>query len=293
MNTIKSNSIGIGLRLPHIRQIIELRPDVDWLEIHSCNFVDSKTNLALLDKVAEHYALSFHGVSLNLGGIEPLNKPYLYSLKAMCDEFQPALISDHACFTTLGNRNYHDLLPIPFSLEAVRHMATRITQIQDALQRQILVENVSRYYNYPDQDLSEAGFLSALVENSGCGLLLDINNAYVNQKNHGQSAFDFCRALPSDSIKEVHLGGHHVDDELYIDCHSKPIADNVWGLYQRFTHYHKDRNNKKLPATLIEWDNQLPPLETLLRERNRAKKIIGTPHSTTTELELSVTSKAS
>lgn len=279
MNSVKNNSTGIGLRLPHIHQVIEQRPEVDWLEIHSCNFVDSITNLALLDQVAEHYPLSFHGVSMNLGGIDPLSETYLHSLKKMCDQFQPTFVSDHACFTTFGSRNYHDLLPVPFSHEAVRHMTKRIIQVQDVLQRPILLENVSRYFNYPDQELSEAEFLSALVAESGCGLLLDINNAYVNQINHQQSAIDFYRSLPINHIQELHLGGHHMDDGHCIDSHSTPIVDAVWQLFQSFVQYYQSQYTSKLPATIIEWDNQLPPLATLMNEQARAKKIIEALHS--------------
>ncbi|MAZ88165.1 MAG: hypothetical protein CL693_11000 [Cellvibrionaceae bacterium] len=293
MKSIDNNTVGIGLRLPHIHHILEQQPDVDWFEVHSCNFVDSRTNLGLLNQVAEHYALSFHGVSMNLGGIDPLSDSYLRSLKHMCDRFQPTLVSDHACFTTLGSRNYHDLLPVPFSFDAVQHMAKRIIHIQDVLQRQILLENVSRYFNYPNQDLSEAEFLTALIEESNCGLLLDINNAYVNQMNHQQNAVEFCQALPTDKIQEIHLAGHHVDDKLYIDSHSTPIADGVWALFQNFVQHHHNQYSTDLPPALIEWDNQLPTLDTLLSERDRAREAIDNQHNANTEKLFSKTSKAS
>ncbi len=293
MRSIDNNTVGIGLRLPHIHQILKQQPEVDWLEIHSCNFVDSKTNLGLLNQVAEHYALSFHGVSMNLGGIDPLSESYLRSLKHMCDRFQPALVSDHACFTALGHRNYHDLLPVPFSFEAVQHIAERIIHIQNVLQRQILLENVSRYFSYPDPDLSEAEFLTAIVEESKCGLLLDINNAYVNQMNHQQNAIEFCQALPADHIREIHLAGHHVDNKLYIDSHSAPIADGVWALFQSYVQHHQNLYATGLPPALIEWDNQLPSLDTLLSERDRARGIIENPHEVNIEELFSLTSKAS
>jgi len=267
--------VGIGLRMPHIHQVIEQQPDVDWLEIHSCNFIDSPTNLALLDNVAERYRLSFHGVSLNLGGTDKINANYLNLLRRAIDQYQPALISDHACFTAFESKNYHDLLPIPYTAEAVNHLATRITQVQDLLGRQILLENVSRYFTYPDQELTEAQFLNAVATQSGCGLLLDLNNAFVNQVNHQEDAMAFIEQLSLKHIAELHLAGHHREKDQLIDSHCAPICTEVWELFQSFiNHYRATFDADELPPTLIEWDNQLPALQTLVDEQKFASDLI-------------------
>jgi uncharacterized protein len=272
--TASLNGVGIGLRLPHIQQIIDQQPEIDWLEIHSCNFIDSPTNLALLDKVAERYRLSFHGVSLNLGGTDHVDADYLSRLKRAIDRYQPALISDHACFTAVESKNYHDLLPIPYTSSAVNHMAQRISQVQDCLGRQILLENVSRYFTYPEQDLTEAQFLNEVAAQSGCGLLLDINNAFVNQINHQEDAIAFMRQLSPSHIKELHLGGHHHENGILIDSHSAPIDVEVWKLFSSFINTYATAVNAELPPVLIEWDSQLPPLETLVREQQLATQLI-------------------
>lgn len=272
--------VGIGLRLPHIHQIIQQKPDVDWLEIHSCNFLNSPTNLALLDHLAEHYPLSFHGVSMNLGGLNPLDQTYLAQLKKLTDRYQPNLISDHVCFTANDDQHFHDLLPIPYTEEAVDHLSERIQQIQETLGREILIENISRYFSYPkshsDTNLSEGQFLSAIASQTNCGLLLDINNAYVNQINHPndstQKVLHFIKELPRNRIKEIHLGGHHQESGKLIDSHSSEVSLEVWQLFDIFCRDAAVLDNADHhPPVLIEWDNDLPPLETLLQQCLQAK----------------------
>lgn len=275
--------VGIGLRLPHIHQIIHQKPEVDWLEIHSCNFVNSPTNLALLDQVAECYPLSFHGVSMNLGGANALDHEYLAQLKKITDRYQPCLISDHVCFTANGDQHFHDLLPIPYTEEAVDHLSQRIRQVQDSLGREILIENISRYFSYPKEQsqtiLSEGQFLSAVSSQANCGLLLDINNAYVNQINHPDDATQkveyFINELPRNRIQEIHLGGHHQEAGKLIDSHSSPVSLPVWQLFENFCHDTTELGNSDHhPPVLIEWDNALPPLDALLQEYRQAQTLM-------------------
>ena len=255
--------------MPHIHRWINERPDVDWLEIHSCNFITSSPNLALLRQLKDHYPLSFHGVSLNLGGTEDIDLSYLGKLKRAVDEFNPALISDHACFTAMDGVHYHDLLPVPYTMKAVEHIAERIAKVQDFLGRKILLENVSRYYNYPNSDLTEAEFLNAIAEHSSCGLLLDLNNAFVNEINHQESATELLHVIDFEKVKEIHLGGFHREGNLLIDSHSTPVSDEVWALLRNCLAQLAPYS----PPLLIEWDNQLPELNDLLVEQQKAKKI--------------------
>lgn len=257
--------------MPHIHNILTHRPTIDWLEVPICNFLTSSVNQRLLLEVKESYPLSFHGVNLNLGGCDPLDRTYLNDLKHCIDQFTPVLVSDHACFTR-HTYHYNDLLPIPYTAEAVAHLSSRIRDVQDHIEQTLLLENVSRYSSYPESDLSEAEFLTAVADESGCDLLLDINNAYVNEVNHGESALAFIQALPRHKIKEIHLAGHHRQGHLLIDSHSTPVAQPVWQLFKTFC-----ASGASIP-TLIERDNELPPLTELLGERDRAQSIAGTAY---------------
>ncbi|MGH1371828.1 MAG: DUF692 domain-containing protein [Cellvibrionaceae bacterium] len=280
---------GLGLRLPHIHQIIAEKPEIDWLEIHSCNFLNAPINLALLDQVAECYPLSFHGVSLNLGGPNNLDHEYLKQLKHLIKRYQPELVSDHACFTAMGNQHFHDLLPVPYTEEAADHFSQRINEVQETLEREILIENISRYISYPpsQQQLTEAQFLSAITSQTQCGLLLDINNAYINQSNHmdepRQQVCQFIRALPQQHIKEIHLGGHHNEGGQLIDSHSSEVSESVWQLFSQYCEdfFTSNHSESVLPAILIEWDNALPPLEKLMQQAQRAKATINSAQDLT------------
>ena len=260
---------GLGLRPAHLHEVCRGQPAVPWFEVHICNFLGGGLNRALLHRVADSYPLSFHGVNLNLGGTDPLNEHYLDKLRIAVDEFQPAMISEHACFTAHEGLHFHDLLPLPYTLEAAGHLASRISQVQDRLRRPILIENISRYHAYPDSELSEGEFLSAVCQQSGCGLLLDLNNAYVNQCNLGLDLMEFIHSLPMEQVQEVHLGGYSRQGDLLIDSHGCAPCPAVWDYFAAFCELKPD-----VPC-LIEWDNALPPFAELLELQVKANKIMG------------------
>lgn len=259
---------GLGLRIPHIEYVLKNKPDIPWFEVHICNFLRGGLNQRLLKEVARHYPLSFHGVSLNLGGTDALDTDYLQRLKRMVDELNPMLISEHACFTALDGNHLHDLLPVPFTPAAITHFCDRIDQVQCFLGREILIENVSRYTTFKECVMSEADFLSEISHTTGCGILLDINNAYVNQQNLGESLDLFLAALPINNIAEIHLAGFSQQGTQLIDTHSSAVSEAVWNAYQQFTSRHPN-----IPC-LIEWDNDLPDFLTLQQEQIKAQTII-------------------
>ncbi|MCE2028495.1 MNIO family bufferin maturase [Sessilibacter corallicola] len=259
---------GLGLRTPHIYKILAEKPKIDWLEIHICNYINGGLNQQLLMKVAENYPLSFHGVSLNLGGTEPLNLPYLKRLKQLTEEINPRLVSEHACFTAHNGEVFHDLLPVPYTEESLNHFASRISQVQEFIGRPILIENLSRYIEYPESVFTESEFLSQLCRRTGCGLLLDLTNAYVNQRNLGINLDDFVDQLPAEHIHEIHLAGYSQDSEWLVDTHSAPIPDEIWSVFQKYCARYGPR------SVLIERDNNLPEFEELDRERIIAEGIL-------------------
>lgn len=262
--------VGIGLRPQHLRKVLIQLPNVPWFEVHICNYLNSSINLALLEKIREYYSLSFHGVNLNLGGVEPLDRSYLTKLKQLVDKLEPGLVSEHACFTAHDNHYFHDLLPIPFTATAVQHMAERIDQVQDFLGRKILLENVSRYYRFEESELSEAEFYSQVCQKSGCGLLLDLCNAHINEHNLNESVEGFITGLPLEKVEEVHLAGFSKANDqspTWIDTHNHRVNDSVWELYRQYVH-----QLSHVPC-LIEWDSQLPELDVLLDEKQKAETI--------------------
>ncbi|MCG8314743.1 MAG: DUF692 domain-containing protein [Pseudomonadales bacterium] len=268
MMLLKGMGAGIGLRIPHIQTILRDSPEVPWFEVHICNFLRGGLNRQLLRLVGQQYPLSFHGVSMNLGGVDPLDLDYLQRLRRAVEEFMPFLISEHACFTAHQNQHFHDLLPVPYTKNALINMADRVDQVQNILGRQILVENVSRYFSYPQSEMCESEFLMGLCQRTGCGLLLDLNNAFVNQCNHGESVADFIAGLPLAAIGEVHLAGHTQQGDIMVDTHSQRVAAPVWQIYREFTELCPD-----VPC-LIEWDSELPDFNCLNAERNKAQSIL-------------------
>ena len=269
MNTLSGQSCrgaGIGLRPAHLRQVHRDRPTTGWFEVHICNYLGGGINRALLNEIGQHYALSFHGVNLNLGGVDPLDRDYLNRLAGAVRELSPALISEHASFCSHNQHFFHDLMPVPYTEEAVDNMARRIRQVQDTLGRRILIENVSRYFSYPQSTLSEAQFLAAVCAQADCGLLLDLNNAYVNQHNLGLDVHQFLQELPLERVEEVHLAGFTGQaDGLLIDTHASAPCEEVWELFAACC--------ELLPGVpcLIEWDADLPPLPELLALAQRAQ----------------------
>lgn len=260
--------VGLGLRTAHLHDVLRESPPVPWFEVHSCNYLGGGLNRALLRRIADHYPLSFHGVSLNLGGVAPLDLEYLKKLKQLVSECEPAMVSDHACFTEHDGVHFHDLLPIPFNDAAVQQLADRVSQVQDTLGRQILIENLSQYYHYPESDMTEAQFLAAVSKRSGCGLLLDINNAYVNQKNMGVDPYALFEGLSDCDVQEIHLAGHRLQDNgLLLDTHDGPVSDPVLALFIEGLAIFPN-----VPC-LIEWDSQLPSLAELVQERDRVARV--------------------
>lgn len=262
---------GLGLRPQHYEQILAGDCAVDWFEILSENYlVPGGRPLYYLDRIAERFPLAMHGVSLSIGSSDPLNRSYLRDLARLARRVQPRLISDHLCWTGVDGLNLHDLMPLPQTDEAVHHVAGRIGQVQDALGRQFVIENVSSYVGFTHSRLAEWQFLSAIVAESGCALLLDINNVYVNSVNHGFDALDYLDGLPRHSVRQIHLAGHSQDAAgtgLLIDTHDHPVCDAVWALYaaalERFG---------AVPS-MIERDDRIPPLDQLLAELDHARDI--------------------
>lgn len=259
---------GIGLRSVHIDEILQTKPCVPWLEILADNHLAQGGLVpAQLAAVREQYPVTFHCVGMSLAGTDPLDVAYLNSLKAMAIDIEPAWISDHICFTRFGEYHSHDLLPIPYTQETLKHVSERIYQAQDVLGERILIENVSSYLEFEQSDLSEAQFIAELLNMTDCRLLLDLNNVYVNAQNHIFDSMDYLDALPLDLVQEIHLAGFEDKGNYLLDAHNNKVSDPVWALYEHII--------KKIPnvATLIEWDNDLPDLSVLLAEAQKAELI--------------------
>lgn len=279
-----ANSVGLGLRAPHYQDILaatfnDQKKIAPWFEVLIDNYLGAGgTNYQVLEAMSQQYPISFHGVNLNLGGIDPLDKSYLQLLKSAIQAFNPIAVSEHACFTAFNGNQAHDLLPLPFTQAAADNLAQRVMQTQDFLGQQILIENVSRYIDYPatnlekKEDMDEADLLTYVAHKADCFILLDINNAYVNQINHGIDYLKFLHKLPPSRIKEVHLAGHELRGSLLVDTHNNLISKKVWDCYADFCHF--SRQHKITTPTLIEWDSDIPELSILLEEKSRAEKII-------------------
>ncbi len=270
---------GIGLRPPHYTAILEQRPNVAWLEVHSENyFGEGGHPLVMLEKIRQHYPMSLHGVSLSLGSADELNWQHLKKLKELIDRVQPGLVSEHLSWSSIKGHYLHDLLPLPYTKETVAHVVARIQQVQDFLKRQILIENISSYIQYPHSVLSEHEFLKDIVQQSGCGILLDINNIYVNAHNLELDAHAYLHALPAAAIQEIHLAGFTIQtieqQEVLIDTHNQPVAPAVWNLFREAIDLYGPK------PTIIEWDNDLPALNTLCAEARHAEKIMRENHVT-------------
>lgn len=260
---------GIGLRSPHHEAILNTAAPPAWLEAHTENYFHAGgPAVRALERARARFPLSLHGVGLGLGSADPIDRRHLECVRDAVRRYEPALVSEHACWGHVDGEHFNDLLPLPYTEEAVEHLAARVREVQDFLGRQILVENLSAYVSFASSQLSEGDFLAALVERSGCGLLLDVNNAYVNAANLGLDLDAFFAALPRHAIQEIHLAGHARrrvgSRELLIDDHGSAVCDEVWVLYEDVL-----RRFGPVP-TLIEWDNDVPPLATLLAEAARA-----------------------
>jgi uncharacterized protein (UPF0276 family) len=255
---------GIGLRAAHYREVLESRPAVGWLEVHSENyFGEGGAPLHYLERIRAHYPLSLHGVGMSLGSTDPLDLAHLAKLKALIARFEPGLVSDHLSWSSVGGRHFNDLLPLPYTEEALAHVARRVLQVQEFLGRRLLLENPSSYLQHAESAIPEWEFLAELARRTGCGLLLDVNNLYVNQRNLGRDARAQFELL--DSVEEIHLAGHLERGGLLIDHHGARVADEVWRLYETAL-----ERFGPVP-TLIEWDTDIPPLGVLLDEARKAQ----------------------
>ena len=259
---------GLGLRTEHFDAVLNEKPDVDWFEIISENFmVAGGKPRHYLDAIRSRYPLAMHGVSLSIGSTDPLDVDYLHELKQLAGQVEPIWISDHLCWTGNGGINSHDLLPLPYTEEAIAHVASRIGQVQDFLGREILIENVSTYVSFANAEMEEAEFLSEIARRSGCRILLDVNNIYVSSRNHGFDADAYVAALPAKKIWQIHLAGHSDYGDYVIDTHDHPVRDEVWALYARTL----ERIGQV--TTMIERDDHIPPLAELVAELDHARRI--------------------
>lgn len=269
---------GIGLRAEHYDAVLEDRPPVGWLEVHSENYFGAGGKpLDYLERIRARYPLSLHGVGLSIGSTDPLDRQHLAKLKELIRRFEPALVSEHLSWSSVGGRYFNDLLPLPYTEEALDHMIARVVQVQDVLGRQILIENPSSYLQYVESAIPEWEFLVELAERTGCGVLLDVNNIYVSACNHGFDATTYLQAVPRHIVREIHLAGftvNRVDDgEILIDTHNQPVWPPVWALYRQAV-----QRFGRIP-TLIEWDTDLPELTVLVDEAYRADAILEETHA--------------
>ncbi|HTY93310.1 MAG TPA: DUF692 domain-containing protein [Steroidobacteraceae bacterium] len=259
---------GLGLRPQHYAAVLQQRPPLDWLEIISENYlVPGGKPLHYLDRIRELYPMVMHGVSMSIGSTAPLDFVYLGRLKALARRVRPGWISDHLCWTGIGGYNLHDLMPLPYTGEALRHVATRIRQVQDFLGQRILIENVSSYLTWRSSEMTEWQFIAELAAEADCDLLLDVNNVYVSSVNHGFDAREFLDAMPAARVRQIHLAGHSQQGDLLIDTHDAPVPPPVWDLYR-----YAARRLGRIP-TMIERDASIPALAQLLTELQRAREI--------------------
>jgi uncharacterized protein len=259
---------GLGLRTEHYHDILESKPHVDWFEALSENYmIPGDKPLDFLDKVRANYPVVMHGVSLSIGSTAPVNRDYLSDLKKLADRIQPAWISDHLCWTGVHGQNMHDLLPMPYTEEAVKHVVERVKIVQDFLGRQILLENVSSYASYVDSTMTEWEFISQISNEADCLLLLDVNNIYVSSYNHQFDAQDFIDGVPEKRIQQIHLAGHHNHGNYIIDTHDAPVIDPVWDLYE----YAIRRFGEV--STMVERDDKMPELAELVQELDIARNL--------------------
>lgn len=260
---------GIGLRSRHYQEILETKPAIPWFEILSENYFGAGgLPIYHLERVRELYPVTLHGVGMSLGSADPLNFDYLARLKKLAEKIEPVYISDHLAWISIDGRHVHDLLPLPYTKEALEHFADRVCQVQDYLGRRLLIENPSSYMGFKDVDMTEWEFLQELVKRTDCDLLFDVNNVYVSGENHGFDPIEYLHALPAGRVKEIHLAGYEEQDNYLFDTHGYRVHPPVWELYKATI------NHLGPIPTLIEWDNDIPEFEVLADEANKAQKVL-------------------
>ncbi|HUB92257.1 MAG TPA: DUF692 domain-containing protein [Dyella sp.] len=259
---------GLGLRVEYYEALLAQPAGIEWLEIVSENYmVHGGLPLVWLDRFRERYPLVMHGVSMSIGSTDPLDDDYLARLAALAARVEPAWVSDHLCWTGVQGVNLHDLMPLPYTEEALDHVVARVKQVQDRLKRRILLENVSSYVSFADSQLSEWEFLAEVAERADCLILLDINNVHVSAMNHGFSALDYLRGIPVPRVQQFHLAGYEQGTQLIVDTHDAPVADAVWDLYAEAV-----RRFGRV-STMIERDDHFPPLSELMMELEHARAL--------------------
>ena len=273
---------GLGLRPQHYAEILNTSPAVDWFEVISENYmVDGGQPMRMLDRIRERYPVVMHGVSLSIASTSPLDLDYLTRLKALAARVEPKWISDHLCWTGVHGVNLHDLLPIPYTREALDHVVDRVSQVQDFLGRRLTLENVSSYVTFGQSEMTEWEFVSEVANRADCLLLFDVNNVYVSDYNHGFSARDFLNGVPRDRVVQFHVAGHSHEESHIIDTHDHPVCDEVWDLYRAAAAHFGP------VSTMIERDDNIPPLADLVDELDHARAIagdvLGSPHPAAAE----------
>jgi uncharacterized protein len=268
---------GIGLRSNHVLEILETRPVLGWVEVHSENYFGRGIPRHYLERIREHYPVSLHGVGLSVGSTDAFNHEHLAALRELIVDIDPLFVSEHLSWSSVGGHYLNDLLPLPYTQEALAHLAARVGEIQERLGRQILIENISSYLQFDESAMPEWEFLAELTNRSGCAVLLDVNNIYVSAINHGFDAYRYLQAIPVHTVREMHLAGFTRKSfdggEILIDTHNRRVAPEVWRLYEAAV-----ARFGAVP-TLIEWDSDLPPLAVLLDEARRAQTIMETHHA--------------
>jgi uncharacterized protein len=268
MLTSPTLGFGLGLRVDHYEAILAERPPVDWFEVLTENYlVPGGKPLSYLMRFRERYPLVMHGVSLSIGSTAPLDLEYLRQVKALAQRIEPAWMSDHLCWTGVAGRNMHDLLPLPYTEEALAHVVSRIRQVQDVLGRRILMENVSSYVGFSHSQLTEWDFLREVAVRADCLILLDVNNIYVSSINHEFDALTYLAAMPAERVQQIHLAGHENHGDYLIDTHDHPVPDPVWELYAAALRHCGP------VATMIERDDNIPPLAELVAELEHARVV--------------------
>ncbi len=263
---------GIGLRATHYSEVLETLPELGWVEVHNENFFGGGASLHTLLKVREHYAVSLHGVGMGLASTTPLCETHLSALQQLCETVRPAVVSEHLCWNSAGGFVVNDLLPFPYTPEALAHVVRRVEHVQEKLGRQLLVENLSSYLSFSHSEMTEGEFLAELSRRTGCGILLDVENLYVNTRNLGVDAMAFINAIPVDAVQEYHLAGYSVRDGCLVDTHDHPVYPEVWELYEYVLQQIGPR------PTLIEWDADIPALSVLMAEAAKAQQRMEATH---------------
>ncbi len=263
---------GVGLRSVHYDYILKNFPNIGWFEALSENYmgIEGKAGgrpISILERIRDKYPIVLHGVSLSIGSCDDINLDYLASLNSLCNRIEPAWVSDHLCWTGVDGTNLHDLMPLPFTKESVSHLVRKIGQAQDILNRQLVFENVSSYFTFRSSEMNEWEFISEISSQSGCGILLDINNVFVSSVNHGFNPKDYIHGVPKSAVKQFHLAGHTNMGTHLIDTHDHPICPEVWNLYELASEYYG------YVPTLVEWDDKIPDFEILYAEAKLAAEI--------------------